>query len=144
MDSNNFYTFKGYELNRRESHGRKELSPAMEDYLEMISRCGREGRPVRVNTLAARLHVTPPSASKMVGRLRELGMVQEEHYGAITLTEEGIQVGNYLLYRHQILHKFFCLLNHRENELELVEKIEHFIDQETLENLENLLQKLPP
>lgn len=126
-----FYTFKGYDRMRE-----SELSPAMEDYLEMICRCAQESDFVRINLLASKLNVTPPSASKMVGKLKELGLLKFEPYGLITVTEKGWEQGEMLLHRHAVLHTFFCLVNGTDDELELVEKIEHFIDPETTRHLE--------
>lgn len=131
-----FYTLRGYD--RQETRG---ISPTMEDYLEMICRCAQQDEYVRVNLLAAKLHVTPPSSSKMVHKLKEEGMVQFEPYGIVQLTEKGWKMGNYLLYRHDVLHRFFCFVNHSDNELELVERIEHFIDEDTVRNIESLLHR---
>ena len=58
------------------------------------------------------------------------------------MTEEGRAVGQALLRRHDILHRFFCLLNRSANELEQVERVEHFIHPDTLEHLEALTQRL--
>jgi DtxR family Mn-dependent transcriptional regulator len=46
--------------------------------------------------------------------------------------------GKYLLYRHEILHHFLCVLNHSNDELEQVEKIEHFMDRKTILQIEKL------
>lgn len=51
-------------------------------------------------------------------------------------------MGNYLLYRHDVIHRFLCLLNHSEDELEQAEKIEHFLTCETVKNLDLLSQKI--
>ena len=115
----------------------------MEDYLEMICRMLLEKDVVRIQELSAQLHVKPSSASKMVGTLKEKGYLQFEKYGYLTATQKGREAGNYLLYRHEVLHRFLCLLNHTENELEQVEKIEHYIDKRTVENLARLLPLLP-
>ena len=53
-----------------------------------------------------------------------------------------LREGEYLLHRHQILHRFFCALNGTEDELEQVEKVEHFMSRETMENLEKLTIRL--
>lgn len=132
-----FYTLKGY--GRMEEH---ELSPAMEDYLEMICRCTEEAGYLRVNALAAKLNVTPPSASKMAAKLKVQGLIQFEHYGIITATPRGREVGAYLLRRHRVLHRFFCLLNRSEDELRQVEQIEHFVAPDSVRNLEELLPVL--
>lgn len=132
-----FYTLKGY---RMQNDG--ALTDAMEDYLEMICRCMGEGGYVRIHWLAEKLHVRPSSASKMVGKLRKLGLVEFEKYGLVSPTAEGYAIGSALLRRHNILHRFFCLLNHTDNELQQVEQVEHFISPETLASLERLIRRL--
>lgn len=90
-----FYTQMGYRLQNAGG-----LTDTMEDYLEMIARCAQETGYVRMNQLAERLHVRPSSASKMVGKLKELGLLDFEKYGLIGMTEEGRTVGQALLRRH--------------------------------------------
>lgn len=129
-----FYTMKGYERCNGE-----ELTTSMEDYLEMVCRMETEGAPIRVGSLAASLHVRPSSASKMLNNLREAGYIDFKKYGTIMVTDKGHSEGRYLLHRHQVLHDFFCALNHTEDELEQVEKIEHFINRRTVENMEQMI-----
>lgn len=137
MGERDFYTQKGYQL--RSQH---PITGAMEDYLEMICRqAGGEGY-VRINFLAGKLNVRPSSASKMVYQLRDLGYVSFEKYGLIQPTQSGWELGRYLLHRHDVLHRFFCLLNHTQDELEQVEQIEHYINPQTLANLEKLTCRL--
>lgn len=131
-----FYTMKGYARNAAD-----ELTTAMEDYLEMIARLQQRGS-VRSGELSKMLHVKPSSVTKMVQQLDQAGYLQSEKYGAICLTEKGKELSGYLLYRHDVLHRFLCALNHTENELEQVEKIEHFIDKTTVANLELLTEKM--
>ncbi len=138
MDSPQFYTLKGYELAQGVF-----VTAAMEDYLEMICRLSDEGEgPVRIRALSKRLHVKPSSASKMVSNLREKGLIEAEKYGEIRLTKEGKAFGEYLLYRHGLLHRFFCYLNHSQNELEQVEKIEHFVEEKTVRSIQAFLDRL--
>lgn len=58
------------------------------------------------------------------------------------MTDKGREAGNYLLYRHEVIHRFLCVLNHSGNELEQAEKIEHFLDRTTVKNLELLTMHL--
>lgn len=131
-----FYTQTGYQR----QHG--GVTDTMEDYLEMICRCEKEVGYVRMNQLAESLHVRPSSASKMVGKLKELGYLDFERYGLVTMTAQGRAAGMALLRRHDILHRFFCLLNGTQDELEQVEQVEHFIRPETVDNLERLTRRL--
>lgn len=134
---NGFYTMKGY---TRLSDS--TLTSAMEDYLEMITRISQSGNAVRVNDISRQLHVKASSVTKMVQHLAENGYVHAPKYGDIILTAKGLASGNYLLHRHDILHRFLCLLNHSQNELEQVEKIEHFLNEKTIKNLELLILQL--
>ncbi len=130
-DITDFYTLKGYQLNAND-----KITSSMEDYLEMISRILKTQDVVRISELAEKLHVKPSSASKMVTNLKALGLVAFEKYGYIKLTPSGVTVGQYLLYRHDVLNDFLCLINHSDNETEQVEKIEHFLNEETIKNIE--------
>lgn len=123
----NYYTLKGYSIIENTL-----VTTAVEDYLEMLCRLEKESKPLRINYIAEILHVRPSSASKMMNNLKELDFVDFEKYGAIMLTDKGRKLGNYFLFRHDTLHRFFCYLNHTENELEQVEKVEHFIDKRTI------------
>mgnify|MGYP000858047886 CR=1 FL=1 len=133
----NFYTLKGYQNNRGNA-----LTTAMEDYLEMICRLLEQNTVVRIGELAEKLHVKPSSATKIIQQLKLAGYIEAEKYGYISLTEKGRQAGAYLLYRHDVLQRFLCVLNRSEDELEQVEKIEHFLNKSTIENLNTLTKKL--
>lgn len=135
--SNGFYTLKGYQLIESD-----ELTPAMQDYLEMICRLSAKSSIVRVSTLAAELHVSPSSASKMAAHLSETGYILFARYGYIRLAEKGQETGRYLLYRHEVIHRFLCMVNHSTDELRQTEKIEHFFDFRTVRNLAALCDRL--
>ena len=78
----------------------------------------------------------------MLDNLKKAVYIDFKKYGSIMVTEKGYEEGRYLLHRHQVLQDFFCTLNHTEDELELVEKIEHFINHRTVENMEQALSFL--
>lgn len=132
-----FYTQKGYQMKNQQP-----ITGAMEDYLEMICRQARTEGYVRINFLAGLLNVRPSSASKMVYNLRDLGLVSFEKYGLIQPTEEGLRLGEYLLHRHDVLHRFLCLVNGTDDELEEVEQVEHYVNERTVGSLERLLSWL--
>lgn len=132
-----FHTFKGYQANEK-----GDITPAMEDYLEMICRLLKTRDVVRIGELAQMLNVKPSSVSKMIQQLAAAGYVEFEKYSYVRLTERGCIEGEYLLYRHEIIHSFLCLLNESETELEQVERIEHFLNRKTVLNLAALTEKL--
>ena len=128
-----FYTFKGYQTNTQ-----NEMTPVMEDYLEMICRLLHKSQVVRTKELADMLHVKASSVSKMIQILNSAGYIESEKYGYITVTEKGKMEGEYFLYRHKVLEQFLCTLNQTKDELEQVERIEHFLNKTTVANLSKL------
>lgn len=137
MEKNDYSAFNIQKYNSETS-----LSPSMEDYLEMIFRILCTERVARINRLADKLNVKASSASKMVTVLTEMGLLYYEKYGFITLTDDGFDLGKYLLYRHKTLNEFLCLVNNSEDETEQVEKIEHFFNKKTISNIEVLTNQL--
>lgn len=132
MEDKHFHTLKGYEILEV-----KKVTYAMEDYLEMICRCCEKSEFTRISELAKMLNVRPSSVTKMVCNLKQSELVECERYSYIRPTEEGRHLGEYLIFRHNTIHYFLCMLNHSENELEQTEKIEHYLDQRTIQNMAN-------
>jgi DtxR family Mn-dependent transcriptional regulator len=82
-------------------------SPAVEDYAKAIYALElREGDAVSTNALADRLGVTPASASGMVKRLGELGLVEHQPYRGVSLTGEGRQVALEVMRHHRLLELY--------------------------------------
>jgi len=120
---NGFHTVRGYQLKKQNESG---LTPALEDYLEMVYRLCLEENYTRINKLSANLHVRPSSASKMISKLVELGYLEYDSLDSILLTAEGRTSGAYLLERHHIMERFFTLIG-SENPLEETELVEHML-----------------
>ena len=131
-----YTTVRGYELQRRDN---KQLTDSMEDYMEMIYRQCLENNYTRINTLSNELNVQASSASKMVQKLTNLGLLNYEKYGIIRLTEKGKSVGEFLLYRHNTIKDFLMLINTDTNLLSQTEALEHSIDNDTLKKLDLLI-----
>ena len=111
----------------------------MEDYIEMIYRTNKEN--IKITELTSLLNIKASSVSKMIEKLKDLNLVEKEKYGLIYLTKQGKDLGCYLLKRHNILCKFFNIINKKDN-LYLVEQIEHFFDKNTINNIENFLKNM--
>lgn len=127
-----FYTVRGYELIDQAS---KVLSSSMEDYLEMIYRLAINKGYTRISDLSIALNVQPPSASKMVQKLADLSYLQYQKYGIVELSEAGRLLGEYLLYRHEIIANFLNMLGVKAGVLEETEKIEHSLSKETVNKI---------
>jgi Mn-dependent DtxR family transcriptional regulator len=127
-----FHTVRGYQLLEQ---NKKLLTSAMEDYLEMIYRCSLVEGFMRINALSELLNVQAPSATKMVQKLSKLGLLKYEKYEVIYLTDNGKEIGKFLLQRHNILEKFLENLGVKESLLLETELIEHSITATTLHRL---------
>ena len=82
-------------------------SSAVEDYSKAIySLEQRSAEPVSTNAIAERLGVTPASASGMVKRLGELGLVTHAPYRGVTLTDAGRRVALEVIRHHRLLELY--------------------------------------
>ena len=119
-----------------------EMTPAAEDYLEMIYRLstddGGEKKPVRICALANCLHVSPSSASRMAQSMAAGGYVDFKRYGYIMLTEKGANTGRYFIKRHKTVLAFLKWLTGEERLVE-TERIEHYLSSDTVEKMEEKL-----
>jgi DtxR family transcriptional regulator, Mn-dependent transcriptional regulator len=85
------------------------LSPAVEDYAKAIYQLGeRCGGAVSTNALAERLEVTPASASGMVRKLDDLGLVAHVPYKGVRLTAKGVRVALEMLRHHRLLELYLA------------------------------------
>jgi DtxR family transcriptional regulator, Mn-dependent transcriptional regulator len=136
MDENEkFHTVRGYQILEQ---NKKLLTSAMEDYLEMIYRNSLIEGYMRINTLSELLNVQAPSATKMVQKLTNLGLLDYKKYGIIFLTENGKEIGKFLLERHNIVETFLRILGVEQGVLSETELIEHNITASTLQKIEFL------
>ena len=82
-------------------------SSAVQDYAKAIySLESRRGGAVSTNALAERLGVTPASASGMVRRLDELGLVTHAPYRGVRLTPDGQALALEVLRHHRLLELY--------------------------------------
>lgn len=116
------------------------LTPSMEDYVEMVYRISLNNGFARINELAQSLNVQPPSATKMVKKLADIDLINYEKYGILTLTDKGSKIGKALLERHNTIENFLRIISLKDDVLEQTEKLEHSIDDDTLQCLRKFVQ----
>jgi DtxR family Mn-dependent transcriptional regulator len=103
----------------------------VEDYAKAIYALERRGGAVSTTALAERLGVTPGSASGMVRKLGELGLVEHEPYHGVRLTGAGRRVALEVIRHHRLLELLLADLGvpwdrvHDEAEV-----LEHHISEE--------------
>ena len=85
-------------------------SEAVENYAKAIYSLQHRGggEPVATNDLADRLEVTPASASGMIKKLADLGLVAHVPYRGVQLTEEGERLALEVLRHHRLLELYLA------------------------------------
>jgi len=122
--------------------GIPRLTSTNEDYLEAIYALGGQTGMVRSVDLADHLGVSKASVNKAVGTLKQAGLVEQPHYGSLSLTAAGAEYAASVLHRHLILFRFLtemlgvdaaqaseeaCLMEHAISS-ETIQRFIEFID----------------
>jgi len=85
------------------------VSSAVEDYAKAIYALESRGEgAVSTTALADRLSVTAASASSMVKKLSEMGLVEHERYRGVRLTPQGVKVALEVLRHHRLLEVYLA------------------------------------
>ena len=84
-----------------------DLTPSYEDYSEAIYDLALHGSgSVRSTDVADALGFSKASVARATKNLREMGYIEQERYGEITLTQVGKEYGEHILTRHRVLRAF--------------------------------------
>jgi DtxR family transcriptional regulator, Mn-dependent transcriptional regulator len=122
--------------------GRSPQSEAIEDYAKAIYALGRRsGRPVGTSALAERLGVTPATATAMLKRLDERGLVRHQPYHGVTLTREGERVALEVIRHHRLIESYLAdaLGMPWDRVHEEAEVLEHYISEDLERRIANKL-----
>lgn len=111
-----------------------KLSSSGEDYLEAIYQLGGANNAVRSVDLAEKLEVSKASVNKAVNNLKSAGLVEQPHYGDISLTERGLLYARSVQNRHEVLTQFLTEVLKVDAEIAQEEAcmMEHAISDDTL------------
>ncbi len=106
----------------------------VEDYVELIDDLIAASGEARQVDIAGRLGVAQPTVAKMLKRLIEDGLVQQQPYRGVLLTEEGRALARAARERHRVVEAFLLSLGvSAEAARRDAEGIEHHASEETLE-----------
>ena len=112
------------------------LSQSFEDYIEAIYDLSlTSGGSVRSVDIANELGFSKASVTRATKSLREMGYIEQERYGEITLTPKGAAYGERVLNRHRVLRGFLIdiLGVDQETANEEACELEHCISQDTMD-----------
>lgn len=110
-----------------------KTSEAIEDYAKAIYALSqRRPGPVGNGEVAERLEVTPATATSMLKKLGEMGLVEYEPYKGVTLTEAGEKVALEVIRHHRLIESYLAqALGMPEDRVhEEAEVLEHYISEE--------------
>ena len=117
-------------------------SSTVEDYLKALYRLqqGADG-PVALGDVARAVGVTPGTATVMVRRLGERGLVHYASRGGATLTEEGERAALNVLRRHRLIELFLVEVVRLDwSEVhEEAEVLEHAVSERLLARIDRML-----
>ena len=112
------------------------MTKSAEDYIETMHVLIQQTGRARVRDVAKALNVKMPSVVKAIGELKKLGLVAQEPYGDITLTEKGRRCAALILGRHTLLKAFLEKLGVSSKTADRDACLmEHILSAETLERI---------
>lgn len=119
----------------------REFSESVEEYIEGIFRLQKEVDRVSTGEVAVYMCVSAGSASTMIKRLAELGLVEHAPYQGIRLTDLGEKVAKQMTRAHRILERFLVdVVELPWNDVhELACKLEHYISDDIIDQIDRKL-----
>jgi len=110
----------------------KGLTSAVEDYLKAVYALDVEGRRATTSALAERMRVSAPSATAMMKRLADLGLVERAPYRGVVLTKKGRLCALEVVRHHRLLERYLAdSLGMSLDEVHAeADKLEHVISEE--------------
>lgn len=88
------------------AHEDPTLSTNVEMYLETIYALTEEGGSAKTTEIASSWDVSPASATEMVQKLDEMGLVDYKPYHGAQLSEDGLGAARGIIRKHRLLERF--------------------------------------
>jgi DtxR family transcriptional regulator, Mn-dependent transcriptional regulator len=120
-----------------------KLTFTMENYLEAIYELDPEAKGARVSDIAERLGVTKASTNSAMATLSEKGLIANEKYKEVFLTEEGLNVAKSTAKKHHVIQHFLVSVLNIETSIanEDACAIEHVISNDSVNAMEKFMEK---
>ncbi|MEL7833751.1 metal-dependent transcriptional regulator [Fodinibius sp. Rm-B-1B1-1] len=117
------------------------LSQAVEDYLKAIYTLQTEETGASTTKIAKSLEVSSASATNMVKRLDQMGLVDYQSYKGARLTESGQKIALEIIRHHRLLELYLLeVMGYSWDEVhDEAEKLEHHISEQFEDKIAQLL-----
>jgi DtxR family Mn-dependent transcriptional regulator len=122
----------------------EKLTFTMENYLEAIYELSPEGDGARVTDIAERLGVTKASTNSAMATLSEKGLIVNEKYREVFLTEEGLKIARLTANKHHIIQQFLTRVLKVDTAVAAEDAcaVEHVISWNSVLAMEDFMKKL--
>lgn len=117
------------------------LTKSMQDYIKFIYELEQTEGRANTSRLAELMEVADASATNMVKKLAELGLVERQPYRGVTLSEDGEKVALEVLRHHRLLELYLAkALGYPWEKVHAeAEKLEHVISEYFEDRVDQLL-----
>jgi DtxR family transcriptional regulator, Mn-dependent transcriptional regulator len=119
-----------------------EISPAMQQYLEVILDLSIQKEEVGVAEIAQLMNITKSSVSQALDMLKQQSLISHPRYGKVFLTPKGREWAERIRHKHDVLTYFFAevLKVDRATAEKDACKIEHIISWKTFQKLVDFIE----
>jgi DtxR family Mn-dependent transcriptional regulator len=114
------------------------MSDVVQDYLKAIYKLQTSAGKVSTSALAERMGVTAPSATNMIQRLADLGLLRHDRYHGAELTESGARTALEVIRHHRLWELFLAeaLRVPLDRVHEEAERLEHTLSDDLEERID--------
>ncbi len=118
-------------------------SQTLEDYIRAVYLLEKKRVGVKSKELADYLQVKKSSVSEMVGKLKQVGMLNYEKYSKLSLTKKGRELAERLTFKHRVIEAFLTKLLKRDKKKVHSEahKLEHAFSDESIKRIYAIIGK---
>lgn len=121
-----------------------KLSSSQEEYLKTIYILEKNKEKVRVTDIATKLKITKPSVNKAINLLKDIGVINYQAYGNITLTEAGEKYAIEVIKKQDILKMFLVEILHIDEKQAQEEAVamKYAMSQQTTQKLNQYITQI--
>ncbi|MBE50342.1 MAG: iron-dependent repressor [Flavobacteriales bacterium] len=117
------------------------ISKTVENYLKNIFLLSENNKVVTTNEISKKLKIKASSASDMLKKLKDKGLLNYEKYNGVSLTVKGKKIATTIVRKHRLWETFLVKkLNFKWDEVhEVAEQLEHIDSEKLVSLLDNYL-----
>ena len=120
------------------------MTDSQEEYLKTIYLLKRNDKKVRITDIANKLSFKKPSVTKGIKTLKEMGFLNYEAYGEITLTKKAEETARNIKKKYDILNMFLTEVLEIDEKIakEEAKAMKHAMSEETTKKLDKYITKI--